>query len=94
MIDIKLLRENPDLVRASQKGRGEDVTIVDQVLAIDDVRRTAITEFETLRAEQNTLSKFNVIFCFKTIFSEITWCANVFNGYEICFATDWGFWVQ
>ena len=57
MIDIKLLRENPDLVRASQKGRGEDVTIVDQVLAIDDVRRAAITEFETLRAEQNTLSK-------------------------------------
>ena len=50
MIDIKLLRENPDLVRASQKGRGEDVTIVDQVLAIADVRRAAITEFETLRA--------------------------------------------
>jgi seryl-tRNA synthetase len=47
MIDIKLLRENPDLVRASQKGRGEDVTIVDQVLAIDDVRRAAITEFES-----------------------------------------------
>jgi len=57
MIDIKFLRENPDVVRASQKGRGEDVTIVDQVLAIDDVRRAAITEFETLRAEQNALSK-------------------------------------
>jgi len=57
MIDIKFLRENPDVVRASQKGRGEDVAIVDQVLAIDEIRRSALAEFETLRAEQNTLSK-------------------------------------
>ena len=57
MIDIKFLRENPDAVRASQKGRGEDVGIVDQVLASDDLKRTAITEFEQLRAEQNLLSK-------------------------------------
>ena len=57
MIDIKFLRENPDVVRASQKGRGEDVAIVDKVLAIDDIRRAALTEFETLRAEQNALSK-------------------------------------
>ena len=57
MIDIKFIRENPDAVRASQKGRGEDTSIVDQLLAIDETRRAAITEFETLRAEQNTLSK-------------------------------------
>ena len=57
MIDIKFLRENPDVVRASQKGRGEDVTLVDQVMAIDEKRRVAINEFELLRAEQNTLSK-------------------------------------
>jgi seryl-tRNA synthetase len=57
MIDIKFLRENPDVVRASQKGRGEDVTIVDQVLVSDEARRLAINEFEALRAEQNTLSK-------------------------------------
>jgi len=57
MIDIKFLRENPDVVRASQKGRGEDVTLVDQVIAIDEKRRVAINEFELLRAEQNTLSK-------------------------------------
>jgi seryl-tRNA synthetase len=57
MIDIKFLRENPDVVRASQKGRGEDVGIVDQVLASDELKRTAITEFEQLRAEQNLLSK-------------------------------------
>jgi seryl-tRNA synthetase len=57
MIDIKFLRENPDAVRASQKGRGEDVGVVDQVLASDELKRTAITEFEQLRAEQNLLSK-------------------------------------
>ncbi len=57
MIDIKFLRENPDVVRASQKGRGEDATIVDQVLVSDEARRLAINEFEALRAEQNTLSK-------------------------------------
>ena len=57
MIDIKFLRENPDVVRASQKGRGEDASLVDQVIAIDEKRRVAINEFELLRAEQNTLSK-------------------------------------
>ena len=57
MIDVKFLRENPDVVRASQKGRGEDPAIVDQVLASDEIRRAAINEFEALRAEQNTLSK-------------------------------------
>jgi len=57
MIEIKFLRENPDVVRASQKGRGEDVSIVDRVLALDETRRFAISEFEKLRAEQNTLSK-------------------------------------
>jgi seryl-tRNA synthetase len=57
MIDIKLLRENPELIRASQTGRGEDAGIVDQLLALDEKRRAAINEFEALRAEQNTLSK-------------------------------------
>ena len=57
MIDIKFLREHPDVVRASQKGRGESVELVDQILAIDEKKRAAATEFETLRQEQNTLSK-------------------------------------
>ena len=57
MIDIKFLRENPDVVRISQKGRGENVELVDQILAIDEVKRAAIAEFEALRQEQNTLSK-------------------------------------
>ena len=57
MIDVKLLRENPELVRSSQKARGESTSLVDEVLAADEVRRSAIVEFEALRAEQNTLSK-------------------------------------
>ena len=57
MIDIKFLRENPDAVRASQKGRGENVDLVDQIIAIDEIKRAAIAEFEALRQEQNTLSK-------------------------------------
>ena len=57
MIDIKFLRENPDVVRASQKGRGENVELVDQILSIDEVKRAAIAEFEALRQEQNILSK-------------------------------------
>jgi seryl-tRNA synthetase len=57
MIDIKFLRENPDVVRASQKGRGESVELVDQILAIDEIKRAAINEFELLRQEQNVLSK-------------------------------------
>ena len=57
MIDIKFLRENPDVVRASQTARGEDAGIVDHALAADDARRIALSEFETLRAEQNALSK-------------------------------------
>ena len=57
MIDLKALRENPDLFRNSQKVRGEDPSVIDQLLKADDERRVAISEFESLRAEQNTLSK-------------------------------------
>ena len=57
MIDVKVLREYPELVRASQKARGEDVSLVDKALAADEIRRAAIVEFEALRAEQNALSK-------------------------------------
>ena len=57
MIDLKHLRENPELFRASQKVRGEDPELVDKLLAADDLRRSAISEFESLRAKQNILSK-------------------------------------
>src|SRR6187431_1054256 len=57
MIDLRLLREDPDLVRASQTARGDDPHLVDQVLDADARRRSALTEFETLRAEQKSLGK-------------------------------------
>ncbi len=57
MIDIKVIRDNPDAVRKSQEVRGEDPTLVDKFLLADDARRSAIVEFEALRAEQNILSK-------------------------------------
>nr|WP_297424909.1 serine--tRNA ligase [uncultured Actinotalea sp.] len=57
MIDLRLLRENPDAVRASQRLRGDDPSLVDQVLELDSRRRTGLTRFEELRAEQKGLGK-------------------------------------
>nr|WP_221185740.1 serine--tRNA ligase [Flexivirga oryzae] len=57
VIDIKLVRDNPDLVRASQRARGADESLVDQVLAADEKRRSSITEFESLRSQQKSVSK-------------------------------------
>ena len=57
MIDIKLIRENPELVKSSQRGRGEDESIVDRLIELDTKRREAVSAFETVRAEQNVLSK-------------------------------------
>jgi seryl-tRNA synthetase len=52
VIDLKILRDDPERVRLSQKVSGESVEIVDQLLALDEARRSAITDFEALRAEQ------------------------------------------
>ena len=57
MIDLSLLRENPDLFRASQRARQADVELVDRILEADASRRQAISEFESLRAEQKAASK-------------------------------------
>lgn len=57
MIDINELRAHPDLFRASQKAREADESLVDRILDADAQRRTAITEFENLRAEQNAFGK-------------------------------------
>ena len=57
MIDPVLLRENPELVKRSQESRGESSAFVDDALIADSARRTAISEFETLRAEQNAFGK-------------------------------------
>ena len=52
-----MLRESPELFRASQLARGESVELVDKALDSDLDRRAAIAEFERLRAEQNAFGK-------------------------------------
>ncbi|GAA3373145.1 serine--tRNA ligase [Streptomyces sannanensis] len=57
MIDLRLLREDPDRVRASQRARGEDVEIVDALLSADERRRSSGVRFDELRSEQKSLGK-------------------------------------
>ncbi|WP_084099786.1 serine--tRNA ligase [Demequina sp. NBRC 110051] len=57
MIDLKLLRAEPDLVRDSQRSRGDDPAVVDQVLEADAQHRAALADFEAKRAEQKSLGK-------------------------------------
>ncbi|OBH30117.1 serine--tRNA ligase [Mycobacterium sp. E342] len=57
MIDLKLLREDPDVVRRSQLSRGEDPALVDALLQADTARRAAISSADALRAEQKSASK-------------------------------------
>jgi seryl-tRNA synthetase len=57
VIDLKLLRENPDAVRRSQTSRGENPALVDTLLAADIARRTAISTADSLRADQKAASK-------------------------------------
>jgi len=57
VIDLKLVREDPDAVRRSQLSRGEDPALVDVLLEADTARRAAISAADTLRAEQKTASK-------------------------------------
>lgn len=57
MIDIKLLRDQPDVVRASQRARGEDDSVVDAILAADERRRSTIAQYESVRAEQKASGK-------------------------------------
>ena len=57
MIDPNLLRENPDAIKASQRARGNDESIVDEAAKADATWRKTLQEFEALRAEQNAAAK-------------------------------------
>ena len=57
MIDLNLLRENPEVIRASQRARGASEALVDQAIELDKQNRQALQEFEALRAEQNIFGK-------------------------------------
>ncbi|HEX8347206.1 MAG TPA: serine--tRNA ligase [Actinoplanes sp.] len=57
MIDLRLLRDEPDKIRASQRLRGESTSVVDDLLHADEQRRAATQRFEAVRAEQKSLGK-------------------------------------
>ena len=57
MLDPKLLRDDPEAVRASQRARREDPSLVDAVLAADEARRASIAAYDRLRAEQKTIGR-------------------------------------
>ena len=57
VIDLRLLREHPDVVRASQRARGADESLVDGLLAADAARREAVKRADDLRAEQKAASQ-------------------------------------
>ena len=59
MLDIKFIRENPELVKENIKKKFQDakLPLVDEVLALDEENRAAMTEANELRSSRNTLSK-------------------------------------
>jgi seryl-tRNA synthetase len=57
VIDLRTLRENPEAVRASQRARGEDPSLVDALLSADERRRSAVSRADSLRGEQKALGK-------------------------------------
>ena len=57
MIDLSLLRENPDAIRLSQRARGADESLVDQAIELDKTNKAALQLFEKLRSEQNAQGK-------------------------------------
>ncbi|HEY5878797.1 MAG TPA: serine--tRNA ligase, partial [Nakamurella sp.] len=57
MIDLRIVRDDPDRVRASQHARGEDSGAVDRLLAADADRRAAVGRADSLRAEQKAFGR-------------------------------------
>jgi len=57
VIDLKFLRENPEVARESQRTRGEDPALVDQLLEADAKRREVIASTDALRSEQKGFGK-------------------------------------
>jgi seryl-tRNA synthetase len=57
VIDLRTLRQRPDVIRTSQRMRGEDESLVDAAVSLDGRRRAALTGFEQLRAEQKDLGR-------------------------------------
>ncbi|HEX3246172.1 MAG TPA: serine--tRNA ligase, partial [Chloroflexota bacterium] len=57
MLALATIRQRPDDVRAAMTNRGEDATLIDRILELDQVHRSVVQEVESLRARQNLMSK-------------------------------------
>ncbi|NLN17132.1 MAG: serine--tRNA ligase, partial [Firmicutes bacterium] len=57
MLDLRLIRKDPDLVRKSLRNRGEDTAPLDEVLTLDEEHRKLLAEVEELRAQRNKASQ-------------------------------------
>jgi len=57
VIDLRLIREQADLVRSSQRARGEDDSVVDFLVTADEERRASASRFDALRVEQKAVGK-------------------------------------
>jgi seryl-tRNA synthetase len=57
VIDLRTLRDDPERLRVSQRARGEDDTVVERLLDLDERRRSALSSFESLRAEQKSFGR-------------------------------------
>jgi seryl-tRNA synthetase len=57
VIDLRTLRNDPDRLRASQRTRGEDESVVERLIELDERRRSALSSFESLRAEQKSFGR-------------------------------------
>ena len=57
MIDLRTLRNDPDRLRVSQRTRGEDDSVVERLIELDERRRSALSSFESMRAEQKSFGR-------------------------------------
>jgi seryl-tRNA synthetase len=57
MLDIKLIREQPEKIKEGIRKKGADVILVDKVLELDEKKRNLLQEIETVRAKKNTAEK-------------------------------------
>jgi seryl-tRNA synthetase len=57
VIDVRLVRDDPNRARASQRARGADESLIDALLAADDARRAAVARADSLRAEHKAASR-------------------------------------
>ena len=58
MLDIKIIRNDPEMVKKAMKNRNADLdSVIDEILDIDKKRRTIISETESMKANQNAFNK-------------------------------------